>query len=187
MAGLFGPIGTNGTSLAELLQGLSPPPRPRTFISYHHAGDQWYYDTFSKFFHDKYEAITDGSLERAINSDDDDYTRWRIRSENIKGTSVTIVLCGSQTPWRKHVDWEIKATLDMEHGLVGIRLPTAQLDSTGHVIVPDRLADNCFSGYAVWGTWETATISNLQAWIAVAKGRPAATINNSRAMRQRNG
>jgi hypothetical protein len=44
----------------------------------------------------------------------------RIRDKHITGTSCTIVLCGSLTPWRKYVDWEIKATLDKEHGLIGI-------------------------------------------------------------------
>lgn len=33
-----------------------------------------------------------------------------------------MVLCGAEAPQRKFVDWEIKATLDKEHGLIGINL-----------------------------------------------------------------
>jgi hypothetical protein len=45
----------------------------RVFVSYHHGGDQPYYDAFSRLFHDTYEAIFDNSLERNINSDDVEY------------------------------------------------------------------------------------------------------------------
>jgi hypothetical protein len=160
--------------------------RAKVFVSYHHGNDQAWYDEFSRFFHDTYEVINDNSLERAIDSDDTDYTRWRIRSEYIKGTSVTVVLCGAQTPWRKYVDWELKATLDMQHGLLGIGLPTAQV-SGGNTIVPHRLADNYRTGYAVWGTWETATVANVQSWIAAARAKSSLLIDNSRAPRVRNG
>jgi len=46
-----------------------------------------------------------------------------IRENFITGTSCTIVLCGAQTHLRKYVHWEIKATLDKEHGLIGVNLP----------------------------------------------------------------
>lgn len=178
----------NDAAIKRIAELLYPSMvRPKVFVSYHHGNDQAYYDEFSKFFHDKYEAISDNSLERAIDSDDTDYTRWRIRSEYIKGTSVTVVLCGAQTPWRKYVDWEIKGTLDMNHGLVGIKLPTAQVAANGNVIVPDRLADNYASGYGIWGTWETATVENLQSWIATARAKSSSLINNGRALRLRNG
>ena len=52
--------------------------RPRVFVSYHHRGDQPYYDAFSKHFHDTHEAIYDNSLERRVDSDDVDYVRRRI-------------------------------------------------------------------------------------------------------------
>ena len=49
--------------------------------------------------------------------------RW-IREGFITGPSCKVVLCGALTPQRKFVDWEIKATLDKDHGLIGINLPT---------------------------------------------------------------
>ena len=53
--------------------------RRSVFASYHHGGDQSYYDSFSRVFHDTYEAIRDNSLERAIDSDNVDYVRRQIR------------------------------------------------------------------------------------------------------------
>ena len=47
--------------------------RRKIFVSYHHGGDQQFYDDFSSFFHDGLEAITDNSLERKIDSADVDY------------------------------------------------------------------------------------------------------------------
>src|SRR5258707_310043 len=44
--------------------------RRRIFISYHHRGEQPLYDEFSALFHDRYEAITDNSIERRIDSAD---------------------------------------------------------------------------------------------------------------------
>jgi hypothetical protein len=135
--------------------GISIPPiKRRVFVSYHHGGDQAYYNYFSAIFHDGYEAIYDNSLERSIDSDNVDYVMRRIRENFITGTSCTIVLCGAQTPWRKYVDWEIAATLDAEHALIGVQLPTATLNASGLIVVPDRLHDNISSGYASWIGWD---------------------------------
>ena len=38
--------------------------RARIFVSYHHNGDQAYYDAFSKVFCDSYDLAYDNSLER---------------------------------------------------------------------------------------------------------------------------
>ena len=163
------------------------PTRPRIFVSYHHGGDQWFYKEFSRVFHDQYEAIEDRSLDRAKDSDDPDYVRWAIANKDIKGTSCTIVLCGAQTYQRKYVDWEIKATLDDQHGLIGIRLPTATLNGYGQPIVPERLNANVYSGYAVWAAWENLSVSNLQSWIAEARSKSARIIQNQATIKQRNG
>ena len=42
--------------------------RREVFVSYHHRGDQTYYDEFSRAFHDTLKIITDNSLERQIDS-----------------------------------------------------------------------------------------------------------------------
>src|SRR5215472_9931045 len=92
----------------------------KVFISYHHAGDQAYYDAFSRAFSGVYDVITDNSLVRGIESDVVEYVMRRIRENYITGSSCTIVLVGRDTWGRKYVDWEIDATLQKEHGLIGV-------------------------------------------------------------------
>lgn len=89
MTGYYGDPNVNG-----LLAALMKPIRRKVFVSYHHGGDQAYYDEFSRFFHDQYEAIRDNSLERLIQSDDTEYVMRQIREQYITGTSCTIVLIG---------------------------------------------------------------------------------------------
>lgn len=158
------------------------------FVSYHHAADQAYYDTFSKAFHDTYDVIYDNSLERQIDSDNVDYVIQRIRDSYITGTSCTIVLVGKETWGRKYIDWEIKATLEKEHGLIGVYLPTAPKSAENKIIVPDRLHDNIQTGFAPWLSWQeiTASASRLQQYVDVAKSRSEKLINNSRERRLRN-
>lgn len=157
------------------------------FVSYHHGVDQWYADEFRRFFCDQFEAFTDNSLERALNSDDDTYIRWSIKQNYIRGSSCTVVLCGPQTRWRKYVDWEIKTTLDLSHGLVGIWLPNNPCDMGGQFHKPDRLQDNFTSGYAEFIRWDSCTVLNLQQAIERAVNRSSLLIRNERSLRQRNG
>jgi len=159
------------------------------FVSYHHANDQAYYDAFSKIFHGHYEAVYDNSLDRIIDSDNLEYVLRNIRENYITGTSSTVVLCGSETAWRKFVDWEIKATLDRQHGLIGVWLPTNPLGPNGGVSKPDRLQDNIDSGYAVWTTWADLTQGprRLQELVELGISRPKNLIDNSRPLRKRNG
>lgn len=169
-----------------------PPPEPpkrKVFISYHHGGDQVYYDDFSGTFVDTYDVIFDNSVERRIDSDNVDYVIQRIRDNFITGSSCTIVLCGAETPWRKYVDWEIKATLDKEHGLIGVNLPTNRTNASGKFTVPDRLHDNIQSGFAVWTNWQNfiQSTASVKAFIEQAVGKPVNLIVNNRQMMSRNG
>lgn len=163
--------------------------RRKIFLSFHHKHDQAYYDAFSKAFHDTYEAVTDNSLEREIDSDDVDYVMRRIRENHISGTSCTILLVGAETYTRKYVDWEIKATLDKEHGLIGVYLPSAVENPEGEIVVPGRFLDNYNSGYAVWTSWAniTGSVATCTSLIEEAKARNRWLIDNSRARRVRNG
>ncbi|HEY6167661.1 MAG TPA: TIR domain-containing protein [Verrucomicrobiae bacterium] len=164
-------------------------PKRSVFISYHHEGDQQYYDAFTRAFDDAYDILFDNSIERRIDSDNVNYVLQRIRDSFISGSSCTIVMCGLETPWRKYVDWEIKATLDMEHGLIGVNLPTNGANASGNVTVPDRLHDNIQSGYAVWTNWSafTGNPANVKSMIEQAVARPAKSIAASRPMMARNG
>ncbi len=153
---------------SRLFPGFAPlPPKRRVFVSYHHDSDQWWYERFAEYYGDRLELFTNRSLEEPIDSDNLSYVHRTIREGNITGTSVTIVLCGPETWKRKCVDWEIGSTLNMDHGLLGIGLPTAALtDDRQHVRVPDRLQRNYANGYAPWLGWTNAAAPSPQALLS---------------------
>jgi hypothetical protein len=157
-------------------------PKRKIFVSYHHGGDRYFYESFSRTFCYQYDVLDDNSPERAISSDDVDYVRWRLSNAHITGSSCTIVLVGCQTWGRKYVDWEIDATLEKEHGLIAVMLPT------GVGTVPDRLGDNIQTGYApsYWWAQVMANAAFLKHAIEHAIDKPAWRINNTRERRYRN-
>jgi Thoeris protein ThsB, TIR-like domain len=164
-------------------------PKRRVFVSYQHSNDQGYYNAFARHFSDTFEVIQDTSVERLIDSDDCEYVMRYIRENYISGSSCTVVLCGPGTRWRKYVDWEIKATLDKEHGIIGVRLPNNPVDEQFRCHKPDRLQDNLDSGYALWTTWEQLwqTPAVLSPYIESANQRRKILIANGRDLRLRNG
>ncbi len=185
--------GGRPASLSALAELLNIPEKRKIFVSYHHAGDQGFYNALAKLV-DDCEFLQDKSVDRLIGvSDDAEYQERRIREEFITGSSATVVLCGPKTPWRKFVDWEIYGTLYKEHGLIGLQLPHLLPDPNRNLcIVPDRLHDNVVSGYAVWRTWsELASNQNpaaiLRGWIEQAVAKDKGLIRNSREKRARNG
>jgi hypothetical protein len=161
--------------------------KARVFIGYHHKRDQGYHDRFVLLFAGLYDIVTDRSLDQAIESDDPEYVKRRIREVFITGSSTTVVLCGLETWKRKHVDWEIHATLDKNHALLGMLLPTHCADIDGRYLVPDRLHDNIESGYAHWVRWSESPDAVRDAF-AQARDRAASTqrIRNDRPQMERN-
>jgi hypothetical protein len=160
----------------------------KVFVSYHHGGDQHYYDQFARHFAATYEAVKDNSLDRQIQSDDVDYVMRQIRENYVSGSSCTIVLCGQMTPFRKYVDWEIDATLQRQHALIGVKLPALPIVNGG-CAKPARLQDNIDSGYVVWTWWEhiASNAALLPELIEKANGKPNHLIRNNRERRLRNG
>lgn len=166
-------MGSLGFSLADLIR-LTAAAKPRIFVSYHHAHDQPWYDRFVQVFGSTVDIFTDRSLGHEIDSDDPDYTRRTIREKHITGTSTTVVLCGAETWKRRWVDWEIQMTLNKEHALLGIALPTCAVSIQGFFLVPDRLCDNIRSGYATWALWPLNP-AMLQSALEEARARAKTT------------
>lgn len=165
-------------------------PRRRLFVSYHHAQDQAYYNAFSSLFDYTWQWVCDRSLRQLYGNTgtDPEYVIRQIRERHITGTSCTLVLCGACTAQRKFVDWEICATLNKGHGLIGIDLqPIPGWVPIGHRI-PDRLGDNYGSGYAVRHSWYELRFSPwvLAFWIEDALSRDKSLIDNSRPTMRRN-
>ena len=99
----------------------------KVFISYHHSNDQWY----------KNELVNCGEgifVDRSVDTGDipdtwsDEQIRRDIRDSYLRDSTVTIVLVGTETKQRKHVDWEIYSsmydgTVNKRSGIVVINLP----------------------------------------------------------------
>ncbi|MCK5044131.1 TIR domain-containing protein [Candidatus Parcubacteria bacterium] len=103
------------------------------FISYHHANDQKYKEGLLAMNGEGINRIfIDGSVDTGDISDDfsDEEIRKKIRDEYLRDTTITIILVGLETKWRKHVDWEtyssmFDGTVNKKSGVLVIILPTA--------------------------------------------------------------
>lgn len=171
--------------LQDVLRQLTT--KRRVFVSYHHANDQWYYDRFNGLFSGTYDILYDNSVQRKYDSENTDYVDRCIREEHIKGTSITIVLCGAETWKRKYVDWEIYATLHHQHALLGVKLPTALVTPDFKAVVPGRFHTNLQKGYAHWIDWtEDAGILKTAIEVAITRSRSKHLIDNNALKLSRN-
>lgn len=100
------------------------------FISYHHANDQPYKEHLIHL-NNKYDIFLDQSVDTGDIDDDLDDSRIRelIRDEYLRDSTVTILLVGTETKNRKHVDWEIYSSMydgqvNKKSGILVVNLPT---------------------------------------------------------------
>ena len=181
------PSALPASPLASLLNALAT--QRRVFVSRHDHDAAWH-EQLSRVYHQAWELVRDRSLDGLYGTpeSDDEYIMRQIRENHIAGTSCTLVLCGPQTWQRKYVDWEIYATLNKEHGLLGINLPTNPLQADGRYWVPPRLFDNWQSRYAVWAQWKDLATDPalLPKLIEQAIARDKGLIDNSRRTMGRN-
>jgi hypothetical protein len=162
------------------------PTKSCVFVSYHHENDQWDYDKFTELFSTNYDIVTDTSVDRKIKSYDSEYQMRRIREDYITGSSITIVLCGKESYKRKFIDWEICATLNKNHALLGIILPDNPITQNGKHLVSARLYDNIESGYAHWIQWTdspTELVTAIQ-WSRSLSKKTSLIVNNRDTMKR---
>ena len=149
----------------------------KVFVSYHHANDQGYRDAFERMFGLLSgvfisKSVQIGEISPYIATDT---VRAKIRDEYLRDSTVTVVLVGTQTWQRKHVDWEISSSirstmLSTRSGLLGILLPTHpsyQASGYDSGIVPPRLVDNANCGFAHIYDW-TTDAAQVSRWIHAA-------------------
>lgn len=139
--------------------------RHKVFVSYHHANDQAYRNHFEKMFADTHDIMVSKSVQIGdINAHvATDRIRQKIRDEYLRDTTVTIVLIGAETWKRKHVDWEIGASIrntqyNPRSGLIGILLPSFPQPRNATVqdiqyTIPPRLYDNIQCGFSEIYNW----------------------------------
>ncbi len=167
---------------------IPPPAKRKVFVSYHHERDQFWFNHFTIQFSEGYEVFEDRSLDEEVNSDDLEYVNRLIREDYIRGSSVTIVLCGNETWKRRFVDWEIASTLHYEHALLGILIPGTTVGPERKYLIPDRLYDNVQSGYAFFTVQWPSGPDQLKAIIeaALREGVLKSLIRNERVKMRRN-
>lgn len=102
----------------------------KVFISYHHTNDQFYKETLLQL-NEIHELFIDASVDTGDIDDNlnDEAIRQKIRDEYLKDSSVTIVLVGTETKNRKHIDWEIYSSMfngrvNKQSGILVIHLPS---------------------------------------------------------------
>lgn len=163
----------------SLLYG-SNSPRHNVFVSYHHANDQAYRDQFERLFTQTYDVMVSksvqiGEIDQYLNTET---VRQKIRDEYLRDSTVTVVLIGSQTWQRKHVDWEIGSSIrqtqyNSRSGLLGIILPTYPRNDQSKYdphTIPPRLYDNIQCGFAKIYNWSNNP-ADVQSWIHEAFNR----------------
>lgn len=135
----------------------------KAFVSYHHNNDQLYRQHLADLAI-RYHAFEDRSVE--VGGIDDNLSsqaiRRIIRDDYLRDTQVTILLCGAETRFRKHIDWEIKSSMidgavNTRSGILVIELPSifsghwyAGLPGEKEAIYPDHESG--------WTTIETKAV-----------------------------
>ena len=168
--------------------------RHKVFVSYHHDNDQGYRDLFEELFSDIHDIMVSqsvqiGDIDPNLNVD---AVRQQIRDEYLSDSTVTVVLVGAETWKRKHVDWEISASIrktksNPRSGLLGILLPTYPSpdgDPTKYCpyTIPPRLHDNIECDFAKIYNW-SEDLDVVQQLIHEAfKRRNQVNPNNSRTL-----
>lgn len=86
--------------------------RHKVFISYHHANDQWAKDRLIEL-NNQYDIFIDCSVDTGDIPDDwdDQKIRAEIRDNYLQDSTVTILLVGTETKYRKHIDWELYSSM----------------------------------------------------------------------------
>lgn len=144
----------------------------KVFISFHHK-DEDYKTAFEATFADHFisKSVQNGDIDP---DNQDDYVKRLIQEDYISDSSIVIVMYGSQTHERKHVDWEISAALNAKvngySGMIVLLLPTFPISPFNEAGTYDetklydylhpRTVANIKSGYAKVYFWPN-TYPNL--------------------------
>lgn len=135
--------------LRQYMENLTP--KHRVFISYHHKNDQYYKEALLRL-NEQYSIFVDTSVDTGEIDEDlpDETIREKIRDEYLRNSTVTIVLVGTETKNRKHVDWEIYSSMfdgpiNKKSGILVVTLPstgctyyTAAHESEKPIVYPEQ-------------------------------------------------
>ncbi|WP_317135710.1 TIR domain-containing protein [Methanochimaera problematica] len=148
-------------------------------MSYHHANDQAYRNKFEEILRDSeisiLKSVQLGDIDENLKTET---IRQKIRDDYLSDSTVTIVLIGTETWKRKHVDWEIGSSIrhtekNSRSGLLGIILPSYpsyKENKYNPYTIPPRLNDNLECDYAKIYPWNDNP-QILKEWIHDAYNR----------------
>ena len=107
----------------------------RVFISNHHKKDQYYKEELLRL-NDEHKLLYGNPIfiDMSVNTGDipeswsDEEIRQEIRDEYLRDSTVTILLVGTETKYRKHIDWELYSSMyngkvNKQSGILAINLP----------------------------------------------------------------
>lgn len=107
----------------------------KVFVSYHHLNDQHYKNQLM-LLNTVYDLFIDGSVDTGDIDENlsDQAIREKIRDDYLRDTTVTIVLVGTETAQRKHVDWELYSSMfdgvvNKKSGILVVNLPSINCTS----------------------------------------------------------
>ncbi len=105
-------------------------PVHKVFISYHHANDQEYKASLLSL-NARYGVFIDNSVDTGDIDPNlsNESIRAKIRDSYLRDSTVTILLVGTETARRKHVDWELYSSMidgqiNKKSGIVVVQLPS---------------------------------------------------------------
>lgn len=152
----------------------------RIYVAYDHHRDMAAFDAFVRLFSSVCEIIRDNSMERELDTAEAEEHALRLRDEVLSGTVCTVVLCGAHTHEDKFVDWDLRASLELGHGVLGVILPDNPGGEAGEPTLPPRLRRNFDGGFAIICRWHELAQDrvDLTQRIAFAAERPRELIDN---------
>lgn len=156
-------------------RNMFPEPQYKVYVSYNHSiEDQEYRNHFEEILLANQDVVIMkpaqiGNIDPIL---DLETIRQKIRDEYLRDSAVTVVLIGSETWKRRHVDWEIGASVRKTQdspgsGLLGIILPTYprnDITKYNQYTIPPRLYDNIKCDFASIYDWDTDPFI-VQKWI----------------------
>lgn len=156
-------------------RNMFPEPQYKVYVSYNHSiEDQEYRNHFEEILlaNQDVAIMKPAQIGNIDPNLDVETIRQKIRDEYLRDSAVTVVLIGSETWKRRHVDWEIGASVRKTQdspgsGLLGIILPTYprnDITQYNQYTIPPRLYDNIKCGFASIYDWETDPFI-VQKWI----------------------
>jgi len=104
----------------------------KVFITYHHKNDQDYKIRLLRIGYE-HRIFIDKSVHVGDIPDhlDDRAIRRHIRDEYLRDSTVTVLLVGTETKGRKHVDWEVYSSMidgsvNKKSGILVVNLPSTR-------------------------------------------------------------